>query len=63
MLSTIRSSLTAFATRTHYRKDIMGALLLKAIGLFLLWFFFFAHPIDHRLTTNQLTDRFTSSMS
>lgn len=51
----------SFFTRTIYRKDIMAVLFLKAVGLFLLWFFFFAHPIDHRLTTNQLTERYLSS--
>lgn len=62
MLSTISSSLVAFFTRTAYRKDIMKILFVKAIGLFLLWFFFFANPIDHRLTTSQLTDRYFSSL-
>lgn len=63
MLSTISSNFFAFITRTAYRKDIMMVLFLKAIGLFFLWFLFFAHPIDHRLTTNQLVDRYISSLS
>ncbi len=63
MISTIRSNFIAFVTRNAYRKQITSVLFLKAIGLFLLWIFFFAHPVDHRLTTNQLTERFISSMS
>lgn len=63
MLSTLSSNLIAMLTRTAYRRDIMMILFVKAIGLFLLWFFFFANPIDHRLTTSQLKDRYFSSLS
>jgi hypothetical protein len=63
MLTTISSGIMSFITRTRYRQDIMAVLLLKVIGLFLLWFFFFANPIDHRLTRNQLTERYISSAS
>ena len=63
MISTLRSNLITFVTGTRYRKEIMSVLFLKAVGLFLLYIFFFAHPIDHRLTTNQLTERYLSSLS
>lgn len=46
----------SFFTRTRYRKDITSILLIKLIALFLLWVLFFAHPVDERLTNNQLTE-------
>lgn len=63
MFSTLSSNVISFISRTAYRKEIMMVLMLKAIGLFLLWFFFFANPIDHRLTSNQIVDRYISSLS
>ena len=32
-------------------------LFFAAIALFAIWVFFFAHPVDHRLTTSQLTEK------
>lgn len=63
ILSTLSTHVFSFINRTAYRKDLMMILLVTVIGLFLIWFFFFANPIDHRLTTNQITDRYISSIS
>ncbi|HTM63584.1 MAG TPA: hypothetical protein VL360_03685 [Gammaproteobacteria bacterium] len=58
MLAILAENIMSFVTRTAYRKDIIAILLIKAIGLFLLWIFFFANPVDVRLTRSQLADRY-----
>ena len=58
MLTTFKTVIIPFITRTCYRKEIFFVLALKLLGLFALWVFFFSHPVDHALTKIQLVEHF-----
>jgi len=62
MISIIRSTFMALASHISERANRVNILFLISILLFSLIILSFAHPIDHRLTTNQLTAHFLAAM-
>lgn len=42
------------------RKEISAIILLKLLGLSLLWWFFFSQPVDKSLYQSQLAQHYTS---
>lgn len=44
-----------FKRRVNFKRDILLALLFKAIALFVLWKIFFSHPIDKTLTPQKVS--------
>lgn len=41
--------------RANLKRDILFALIFKAIALFVLWKIFFSHPIDKTLTPQKVS--------
>jgi len=46
--------LRTFFTKNPYRKEISLVIAAKLIGLFLLWWLCFSHPMDKQLTSQQV---------
>ena len=53
-----QSSFVQFFTRNRFRKDMTFIIFLKIILLFLLWEFFFSHPVAEQLTPSLLAQHF-----
>lgn len=57
MLTLLRTSILFFA-KNRYRREMLLVILLKLLGLFLLWKFCFSHPLSHTLTTDTLAKHY-----
>lgn len=42
-------------------KEIRHLIILKLLGLFCLWYFFFSHPIRHELNTQTVAEHYLGS--
>lgn len=47
-----------FARKSRFRQEIIWVILAKLIGLYLLWWFFFSHPVKRTLTYPKLVQHF-----
>ncbi len=46
---------------TTFQKEMIVVLALKCVALFLLWFFFFSHPIAEKLDAKKIAEHFHST--
>ena len=60
MFSLSRSSIIQFLVQNKFRKEITLIICVKLIALFLLWGFFFSHPVSRKLNKAVLVEHFVS---
>ena len=59
----LQTRIVEFIFHTQYRKEIITVISIKLLVIILLWQMFFSHPIDHKLTKNDLTQHYISAES
>ena len=59
-MMTKKQTLLHFLTRNPYRKEISVIILLKLMGLMILWWFFFSNPVEEHLDRSQLVNHYMS---
>lgn len=58
MISLSRLSIVQFFLRSRFRREIILILVLKVLALWVLWSFFFSHPVSKELNTMRLMDHY-----